>query len=132
MNTLCLVDSNIAEIEKQFHIKNIQYYQELKEKNKIFSDNEPNINSIFINMSMQCIGIIDFMKDVKLDNQLVQIYLYRLTCIEKFLNPILLTKDTRYKISCVISNMKMDGYTLYDYLIKRISNLDIVNYIIYY
>ena len=83
-------------------------------------------------MSIQCIGIIDFMKDVKLDNQLVQIYLYRLTCIEKFLNPILLTKDTRYKISCVISNMKMDGYTLYDDLIKRISNLDIVNYIIYY
>jgi hypothetical protein len=32
MNTLCLVDSNIAEIEKQVHIKNIQYYQELKKK----------------------------------------------------------------------------------------------------
>ena len=131
INTLYLVDSNAAELETQVHIKNLQYYQELIEKTKKIQK-EININSIFINMSMQCIGIIDFMKDVKLDNQLVQIYLYRLTCIEKFLNPILLTKDTRYKISCVISNMKMDGYTLYDDLIKRISDSNIVNYIIYY
>jgi hypothetical protein len=48
-------------------------------------------------MSIQCIGIIDFMKDNKLDNQIVQIYLHRLTHVEKFLNPILLTKETRNK-----------------------------------
>ena len=131
INTLYLVDSNAAELETQVHIKNLQYYQELIEKTKKIQK-EININSIFINMSMQCIGIIDFMKDNKLDNQIVQIYLHRLTHIEKFLNPILLTKDTRYKISCVISNMKMDGYTLYDDLIKRISDPNIVNYIIYY
>ena len=128
INTLYLVDSNATELETQVHIKNFQYYQELIEKTKKIQK-EININSIFINMSIQCIGIIDFMKDVKLDNQLVQIYLYRLTCIEKL---ILLTKDTHYKISCVISNMKMDGYTLYDDLIKRISDSNIVNYIIYY
>jgi hypothetical protein len=131
INTLYLVDSNAAELETQVHIKNLQYYQELIEKTKKIQK-EININSIFINMSMQCIGIIDFMKDNKLDNQIVQIYLHRLTHIEKFLNPILLTKDTRYKILCVISNMKMDGYTLYDDLIKRISDSNIVNYIIYY
>jgi hypothetical protein len=82
-------------------------------------------------MSIQCIGIIDFMKDNKLDNQIVQIYLHRLTHVEKFLNPILLTKETRNKISSIISRMIMDGYTLYDDLIKWISDSNIEIYVIY-
>jgi hypothetical protein len=132
MSILYLVDGNADEIEKQNRIQNIQYYQELREEIKKNQElKEPNINSVFINMSIQNIGIIYFMKDNKLENQMVQIYLHRLTHIEKFLNPILLTKEIRNKISTIISRMKMDGYTLYDDLIKWISESNIVNYVIY-
>jgi hypothetical protein len=132
MSILYLVDGNADEIEKQNRIQNIQYYQELREEIKKNQElKEPNINSVFINMSIQNIGIIYFMKDNKLENQMVQIYLHRLTHIEKFLNPILLTKEIRNKISSIISRMKMDGYTLYDDLIKWISESNIVNYVIY-
>ena len=132
MSILYLVDSNADEIEKQAQVKNIQYYQELiEDSKKIYELNEPDINSIFINMSVQAIGIINFMKDDKFDNQIVQIYLHRLTYIEKFLNPILLTEESRNKISSIISRMKMDGYTLYDDLIKWITESYKKDYIIY-
>lgn len=132
MSILYLVDGNADEIEKQNRIQNVRYYQELQEETKKFQElKEPNINSVFINMSMQSIGIIDFMKDNKLENQIVQIYLHRITHVEKFLNPILLTEESRNKISSIISRMKMDGYTLYDDLIKWISESNIEEYIIY-
>ena len=96
LNTQYLVDINMDKITHNIRLETEKNYQELKEiKLEIIDSKYPTIiNSVFINMSVQSIAIIDFMnKSDELSNCVVQIYLHRRTHIDKFLNPIILTND---------------------------------------
>ena len=135
MSLLYLVNSNINDMEKQNYMQVKKYYEELIDeihREEIINfEKKDKIIHVFINMSSQSNAIIDFLKTRdNLLNCKIQIYLHKLKYIEKFLEPITLTRDIRDKIFNVIAKSKKDGYTIYEKLTEWILNNNIKNYLV--
>ena len=121
MSLLYLVKKYYEELIDEIHREEIINFEK---KDKIIH--------VFINMSSQSNAIIDFLKTRdNLLNCKIQIYLHKLKYIEKFLEPITLTRDIRDKIFNVIAKSKKDGYTIYEKLTEWILNNNIKNYVIF-
>lgn len=130
MNTQYLRDVYQDEYKKNLIKKGLEYLLELNNIKETDIKKE-DIITMFINMSSQSNGILDLKKSIKIINKPVQIYLHRLDKIEKFLEPIILTKEKLNKITFILSQSSLEGYTKYSFLETWIIKNDIKNFVIF-
>ena len=119
-------ESTIKKESDKFLVELYNEFQKVKKSNEIIP--------VIIDMSIQSDGIINFNEtnDVKIIDKPIQIYLHKLQTIEKFLEPIILTKENKYKLYRIISRLKFDGYTEQSVLDEWIKNNNINQCVIFY
>jgi len=131
MSNMYLRDSFQEEYEKNINNKINEILLDLKEATKNTVLNNEKVIIVFINMSCQSNGILDFKKNNYLIDKPVQLYLHRLDIIEKFLEPIILTKEKLEQITFILSHSRLEGYTKYSFLETWIIKNDIKNFKIF-
>ena len=131
MSNMYLIDAFQEEYEKKIINNTNKILLELKEATKNIVLNNETIIIVFINMSCQSNAILDFKKNNNVINKPIQLYLHRLDTIEKFLEPMILTKEKLEEITFILSQSSLEGYTKYSFLESWIKKNDIKNFKIF-
>ena len=129
MSTNYLINLEYEELIKKYNANSVLYFEELK------SDvvNTNNYLTVFINISQQSNGFVNFMKDKTIINKYIKIYLLKKTGIEYLYGPLYVDENKINKIYSSFGSIKFDYYTdYYEVIHNYITNNNIYNYLIFY
>lgn len=108
--------TNYLRLSNQEELDKIFYDEINNDKNEIFKLVNNEIDDymyIFINMSIQMNGSINFLNSNLTYNKWYKIYFHRLNSIELYMMPIFLTKEIHKKLGNIILTEKFDYYVNY-------------------